>query len=298
MQIFYAVIDDLYTYTIGRTVKFFTRDARVHEAFFLTSGKEGESFERVLENEVLPLEEEVTPPDAPVTFQAIDAILKNRAQSDSIACSVMYVGSARAPLFLHPTKEFDAVTHELRYGDMAMVLEEKGRFAHVSVNEHDGWALRDDLLDRAAYVYPELQVGEENNADDPNTLRLRAVIGDIFHGGEAEFPLQAGEYVYYKLMRKGLSIQWPPVRPRTPGRWHTILKGIVGVSIGVVPKVGSIMEYTQPDETGHVSYVEAVFPDQSIVLSEANYPGHGIYNERTLTKEEWTAFNPVFLQIA
>jgi hypothetical protein len=199
---------------------------------------------------------------------------------------------------MNPTKEFDTVTHELPYGTMTMVLEEKGRFARVSVDGMEGWALRDDLLDRAAFVYPEFIVGGENNADDPNTLRLRAVIGDVFHGGEAEFPLQAGEYVYYKLVRKGLKIEWPQVYPRTPGRWHVILKRVPSASIGVIPKVGSIMEYTQANEIGHLAYVEAVFPDESVVLSEANYPDRGMYNERTLTKEEWTAQNPVFIQVA
>jgi surface antigen len=72
---------------------------------------------------------------------------------------------------------------------------------------------------------------------------------------------------------------------------------VPGVSIGVVPKVGSVIEYTFPDEIGHLAYVEAVFPDESIVLSEANYPDRGIYNERTLGKEEWTALNPVFIQV-
>lgn len=293
MQILYAVIDDLYTYTIGTVVRLLTNDPRVHEALFLNAPQETvEEF-----TELVDVEERENV-DIPVTFRAIDSILKDRTESASIARSVMYVGSARAPLFLNPTKEFDAVTHELSYGAMVMVLEEKGRFARVSVNGNEGWAIRDDLLDRAAYVYPEFTIGEENNADDPNTLRLRAVIGDIFHGGEAEFPLQSGEYAYYKLVRKGLAIMWPEVRPRTPGRWHTILKGVTGVHIGVVPKVGSVIEYTLPDEIGHLAYVEAVFPDESIVLSEAHYPDRGIYNERTLVKEEWTSLNPVFIQVS
>lgn len=296
MHTLYSVIDDLYSYTIGTIVRLLTNDARIHEAFLLNP--------RRTAHDVLPQAEEqeeaVLADDAIVqqtSFRAIDSILKTRAVSEPIAHSVMYVGSARAPLFLNPTKEFDAVIRELSYGTMVMVLEEKGRFARISQNGSDGWTLRDDLIDRAAYVYPEFQIGEENGADEPNTLRTRAVIGDAFHGGEAEFPLQAGEYAYYKLVRKGLAITWPDVRPRTPGMWHTILKGVSGVSIGVIPKVGSIMEYTQPDETGHLAYVEAVFPDESIVLSEANYPDRGIYNERTLVKEEWTMLNPLFLQI-
>jgi len=294
MQILYAVIDDLYSYTIGTVVRFFILDESFHTALLLDSPKVHIKNEESTEETVNGNET-----DPALTFRGMDAILSERAPAytGTISHSVMYVGSARTPLFMNPTKEFDGVTSELVYGSMAMILEEKGRFARVSIEGKEGWTLRDDLVDRAAYVYPEFKIGEENNAEDPNTLRVRAVIDDIFHGNESEFPLQSGEYVYYKLVRKGLSIQWPDIRPRTPGVWHTLLKGISGVTIGVIPKVGLLMEYTHTDEIGHLAYVEAVFPDESIVLSEANYHDRGTYNERTLVKEEWTSLNPFFIQV-
>ncbi len=294
MNILYAVIDDLYSYTIGTLVRFFTRNEAFHTALLLESPKE--EIEIGVKAESTKNEEK----DSLLSFRGMDELLIGRRQvhTDNIAHSVMYVGSARAPLFMNPTVEFDGVVNELVYGSMAMVLEEKGRFARVSIEGKEGWILRDDLVDRAAYVYPEFSVGEENNGEDPTTLRVRAVIDDIFHGGESEFSLQAGEYVYYKLVRKGLAIHWPDIHPRTPGIWHSILKGTQGITIGVIPKVGSMIEYTHVDEIGHLAYVEAVFPDETIVLSEANYPDRGIYNERTLTKEEWTALNPVFIRVA
>jgi hypothetical protein len=181
---------------------------------------------------------------------------------------------------------------------MVMVLEEKGRFSKVSENGVIGWVLRDDLADRAAHVYPEFIVGEANHAGDPNSERLRAVIEDAFHGGEAEVPLQAGEYVLYRLIRKGQKINWPPTRPRTPGRWHQILKGTPGIHISILPKGGSIMEHTLGNDVGHVAYVEAVFPDERITVSEVNYPSDGVYSERTLSKEEWQVLNPVFITVS
>lgn len=51
------------------------------------------------------------------------------------------------------------------------------------------------------------------------------------------------------------------------------------------------------DEVGHVAYVEAVFPDDTITISEVNFPDSGIYNERSLLKEEWKSLKPVFIQI-
>ena len=41
------------------------------------------------------------------------------------------------------------------------------------------------------------------------------------------------------------------------------------------------------NEIGHVAFVEEVYPDGSIRISEANWPRNGIYNERVLTVAEW-----------
>jgi surface antigen len=65
----------------------------------------------------------------------------------------------------------------------------------------------------------------------------------------------------------------------------------------VRPKTGSILEYVLPDGRGHVAFVEAVFPDETINISETDYPEGGGYNERVMTQEEWRELKPVFIQI-
>jgi hypothetical protein len=212
--------------------------------------------------------------------------------------TVMYVGSLGAPLYKKPTVQFDTVIAQLPYGAMVMVLAQQGRWSQVAWESHTGWILRDDLLDRAAHVYPHFVIGERNEADDPNTIRVRALIGDAFAGGHASMPLQSSEYVCFRLMRKGIVIQWPSVRPRVEGEWHTILKGVEDVHIGVRPKTGSIFEYSEEDGEGRVAFVEAVFPDETIHISETNFPEGGIYNERVLTLEEWQGLKPVFIQVS
>jgi surface antigen len=52
------------------------------------------------------------------------------------------------------------------------------------------------------------------------------------------------------------------------------------------------------NEVGYLAYVEAVFPDDVITISEANFPDAGIYNERSLTKEEWKDLRPIFIQFS
>jgi hypothetical protein len=245
-----------------------------------------------------PLDQEVSRELGPVTFKTLSTVIEERAHTTDLSRTVAYIASAETPLFATPTKEFDTVITRLGYGTMVMVLAEKGRFSNIAQDGMAGWVLREDLVDRAAHVFPDFVIGKENVADDPNTLRVRACIKDAFHGGETEVVLQSGEYALYKLMRKGLTINWPPTRPRTPGRWRYILRGVPGIYIGVTPKTGSVMECTLEHDMGHLAYVEAVFPDDRITISEANNPDNGMYNERTLTKEEWTALNPVFMQVS
>jgi hypothetical protein len=241
------------------------------------------------------------PEEVPITFKKIGTLLRAREEVKSaavpLAHEVMYVGSGDAPLYLRPVREFDEVVVRVPYGSMVLAMEEEGRFVRVSYARYTGYMLRDDVADRASFVYPEFVPGEENAYDDPNTLRVRACIRDLFGGGETEYPLQAGEYVTYRLFRKGLSISWAESRPRVPGRWHELLEGAPGIAIDTTPKPGAIMESLLGDDVGHVAYVEAVFPDEVITISETNYPDRGVYSERTLSKEAWGVDGTYFIHV-
>ncbi len=212
--------------------------------------------------------------------------------------TVMYADNVRVPVFRNPTIEFDGQIGEVPFGDMIIVLEPRGRFYRIMWNTIEGWVLKEDIADRAMRVYPVFIIGEENGVDSPNTAHVRTILGDIFGLGRSEFALQAGEYVLYRLWRKGMRIVWPDIRPRVPGMWHSILRGSRQIHIGVMPKVGAVMEYMLSPEVGHVAYVEAVFPDHTITISETNFPDSGIYNERVLTKEEWKELHPVFMTVS
>lgn len=161
------------------------------------------------------------------------------------------------------------------------------------------------VLQRAGDVQPTFVVGVEHSARDAATVRLRLVIRDEFSTILSQLPLQAHEYVYYKLLRRGARIVWPDVRPRTPGSWAKILSHVEGVTVGDVPTIGSVMEFTladgraegKADAKAHLAYVEKVFSDQSIQVSEADWPARGIYNERVLALDEWRVLNPMFITV-
>ncbi len=234
------------------------------------------------------------------TFKTVQDILKKQeyALTPEVKNMVMYTGSVDVPVYKNPTIEFDAKATTIPYGEMVMMLEPRGRFYRIVWGTTEGWVLKDDVVDRAVRVYPEFRIGEENSVDHSNTAHVRAILNDVFSIGRSEFPLQAGEYVLYRLWKKGIHIDWPITRPRVPGLWHKILKGTPNIHVGVIPKVGAIMEYMWNNDVGHLAYVEAVFPDNTITISEVNFPDSGIYNERELTKEEWKELKPVFITVS
>jgi hypothetical protein len=238
-------------------------------------------------------------PQIEESFKSVGEILGAEAHTAPLVekNTVMYANTVRVPVFKNPTVEWDGVIGEIPYGEMVIVLEPRGRFYRVMWQTTEGWVFRDDIADRAMRVHPAFVVGEENSVDAINTIHVRAILGDVFGMGRSEFPLQAGEYVLYKLWKKGLRILWPSIRPRTPGLWHKILRGVEKVHIGVTPKMGALMEYTTDVDMGHLAYVEAIFPDNTITVSEANFPDSGIYNERELREGEWKELKPVFITV-
>jgi hypothetical protein len=208
--------------------------------------------------------------------------------------TIAYVATSGAPLRIQPEKGMDTIIDRMPFGAMLVAVEQVGEWVRVFHAGKEGFVELIDLADRAAFVHPKFVIGAPNDANDPATERVRAMIQDEFSYGEGEMPLQAEEYVLYKLVRNGVRPAWPSTRPRTPGTWARILRGAPGVSISVEPSPRSVVEWDLGHK-GHVAFVEAVYPDGTIQLSEANWPDRGIYNERVLVREEWMALAPFFI---
>jgi hypothetical protein len=238
-----------------------------------------------------------TTPVVEVPHARLERVIAARPPSRlSPKSTVMYCATSGAPLRADPTIGNDNVIARIPFGAMVVAVSTENDWVHLFYKGVEGYVVLGDLTDRAAYVYPTLTIGESYEAHDPHTERLRAVIEDEFSYGDGDMPLQAEEYVMYKLLRQSMVIPWPTIRPRTPGTWRTLLADVPQVTIARDARARAVIEW-QGDVRGHVAYVEAVFPDGTIQISEANYPDRGIYNERTMVESEWRAYNPVFLSV-
>lgn len=304
MNLVTAVVSDLYEFALetyfgkpasggaASTKSIPDRALQLNQSREIVESKTREDFEAELQSKYAGGQvhtehsESVIPMPGAVTESERPAPRKN---------TIMYVSSMYTTLRSEPSLLRDTNLGTLGYGTMVMVLEAKNGWAKVLRGEDGGWVETSDLADRAAYILPQFVKGEANGEDDPNTLRLRAILNDEFSCGAAGLPLQAHEYVLYKLQRKGIEVAWPKIRPRTPGRWADILSHAPGVTLNVEPKGGAVMEFFTEDSIGRLVFVEAVFPDGALQTSEVNWPDEGIYNERVMKKEEWEALNPVFI---
>ena len=201
-----------------------------------------------------------------------------------------------AHLFLEPVASFDSVIMTVPYGTSLPVYQAENRWYKVEYRGHSGFVLKDAVT--TDNIFPQFHLGQYYDDKNIETIKLRSFIHDEFNGGLIDAPLQDVEYVTYKLRRKGKLLPWSEERPRVSGNWKQLLRGALGVHIGILPKNDSVMEVVGDDAIGQVSYVEAVFPDESIIVSEVGFPEEGRYSERTLPKEEWREFRPVFIAVA
>ncbi len=209
-----------------------------------------------------------------------------------------YVAVPSAQLLLRPVVSFDGAVHTLSYTDSVYVIGYEGRFAHVSYGVITGWIFKDALAQQAHDIFPVFNNGEIYSVNHPDTKKLRGITHDEFLAGELCTSLQSVEFVSYRLKEAGRKIEWPGVRPRLAGTWQNLLKGKLGIQIGVRPKTGAILEYTKLDGTGFVGYTKAVHIDEAIVIEGVGRLIEGEYREELVSKEEWHEWRPVWIQVS
>jgi len=220
----------------------------------------------------------------------------------------LYVGSeiglrARAT----PEIEEGNILDILPFGAEIFLRGEDGKWLYAEYGQNKyGWVSSyhitennpkagssDEATEDAEKIFPKFKVGAVNPAGGENTMKVRLLIKDEFGGGREGLPLQSTEYVAYRLQCFGVKIRWPVRTGRNAGRWAEIFKTYNTYPVLEEPKAGSALVFTsgfktpEVDALGHVAFVEKVYKDGNVRISEANWPPPGKYNERTLAPSEW-----------
>jgi len=281
MRVLWAVIEDLYIFAKSVLVDSWRTRAPQQQALALPSSRMPALVENAART-ILPQGAQMV--GAPV---GVDALPQKH--------TIVYCREARVPLRAAPDAAGDTAIATIAYGDMVMVLDASPKWTRIVSGEKEGYVPTETLAHKAAGVYPDFEIGKEYGAREVSTVRLRSFIRDEFSASLSDLPLQAHEYVYYRLVRRGVSIVWPDIRPRTPGSWAKILGTLDSVRVSGEPVSGAVMECAFEGDRAHLAYVEQVFDDGSIKVSEADWLDRGIYNERVLVAAEWRALSPQFI---
>lgn len=181
-----------------------------------------------------------------------------------------------------------------------------GPWVKVKLGGEEGWVHTDYITEvkpssaQAIQQVVQFIKGQVNLAGSEITKAVRKVINDEFHGGAENDHLNCTEYVQYRIKTKlGIDIKWPVKSGRDGGKWWKIFQDVGLYKILTEPKPNCAMCFTagistdpKTNEIGHVAFVEEVFPDWSVRISEANWlpPGQkpqGQYSERVIPKSRW-----------
>ena len=216
---------------------------------------------------------------------------------DGLYGETAYVLPISAKAFHRPVWTFDGVVKSFPYAAAVTVLGYEGRFARIQNEEGTLFILKDELTSHKEEIFAEFHTGEIYSSNHPDTKKVRRLIKDEFFTTELCMPLLGAEFVTYRLLMAGRSIGWKNLRPRLAGQWQNLLKGQMGIQIGIMPKTGAIFEYTKPDGSGFLGYTKAVHIDESIVIEGFGRMIEGEYREEALAKEVWHELRPVWITV-
>lgn len=281
MQTLLAVIDDLFQF--ARSAIFGILSTKLDGGYF--------------GSHELPQEKTLT------LFPAITPVTISNGGAQTLSKDALFlqgeqyfIGVHDTYLYTDPVVAFDTASRKLLYGDLVNVQKLGGRWAHVKVNDAEGWIFKDVIREQAKDVFPSLVYGSVYDSLHDDTKKLRMCIDDMFQGEASSLFLTDVEYVTYKLKRKGKNIPWTEERPRIASTWQKKLRGRNGVHITITPKTESVMEFVL-DDIGHLCFVEAVFPDDSIKISTIGMYDEGVYTDMMMQKDDWKELRPVFITI-
>ncbi len=230
---------------------------------------------------------DISPETKPVMVPSI--------QSKSLNTPLATVVGAQVPLLARPVQAFDTQVGVVSFPRQVKVLHIEGDYTHVSVGDTSGWIPSAFLETNGTDIQPRFSKGVTYGADHDETIKIRKLLQDECFGGVLQLPLQAVEFVLWRLQSINASIDWGIQRPRLPGYWQRILKGKPGVHIGIEPKTNAIMEYFSETGKGILGFVTSVHPDQSIVVQSIGKNHEGEYLEEMLSANVWREWRPVFI---
>jgi len=229
-------------------------------------------------------------------FSGDEIRLKPTSISNFVNGEKYFIGSTEVYLYSDPVITFDSVICPLSYGQTVILEKLGGRWAEVKTDDYNGWVLKDVLVRNQSDIQPQFVNGNDYTAHNVETIKLRALIADEFSGARAGLSLTSAEYVFYRLLQNNKFIKWQQNSSRIPGTWQQKLRGQSNIHISISPQPLAVMEYIV-DDIGQLAFIESVFDDYRITISEVGWPKEGIYRKTILTQNEYRELQSIFIMV-
>lgn len=195
----------------------------------------------------------------------------------------------------------------LTQGAEVLPIAEKKGWYKISYGNVEGWISENWVQEEGVIEQKEVQkislpkskkidfvVGRPHRVNSVKTKKLRKIINDEFGGERRKWDLQCTEYVQYMIMIHWHNINWPVKSGRNGGKWAKIFQN-TNYKVSKNPTSGSALSFTKLRGYGHIAYVKKIKNDGVIKISEANWPGDGIYHERDLSKKQQEQYGAMFI---
>ncbi len=215
--------------------------------------------------------------------------------SPALNANFGWISVSEAAVFSRPLWVEDSVLGKLKLGEKVSLEQFSGRFAFMKQERLSGFVLKEEVETDKQKIWPSLVPRTVYLAGDAETIRIRALLRDEFFTTSLFLPLRDTEWVSYSLLKHNLSLPWREERPRTPGSWHKLLRGVVGVSVVLEARTGSVMEVFANDLSPFLAYVEAVTVDGVVKVSSVGRYREGEYQLENLTVKDLQELQPVFI---
>lgn len=289
MQTFRLVLVDLWRFVLSE----FSSDSAKKQ---LSENKEGDLISTTSMIVAPPLS--LTGPvevDGDVTFTPTQPASRIGSREELTSGQDAFILFPDTPCYLRPALVKDTVLGVFGYATKVKVVAQQADWVRITDGDIEGWTECSHLTQKETDVLPTFEVGAVYDADHPETLKLRTYISDEFGVVFLHTAALNSEYVWFKMLQQRTHFSWPPLRPRTPGRWSEILRPEPSVHISAVPLTGSIMEYMDKKNVAQLYFVESVTPEEAVTVNGFTGADNGEFISCTFTKDEWTSLRPRYI---
>ncbi len=131
-----------------------------------------------------------------------------------------------------------------------------------------------------------------------STVAIRSYLSSNTNIKISKSDLSTYEWLAYKCTKAGRSLPWLALALAPVGYWHQSLKGQSYVSVGILPKTHSLMEWQDDAQVGQVGYITAVTPDNTITVEQMGEKLPSVLTKNTYSKSQWLELRPVFITVS